>query len=377
MFSALVAVILVSYASSRMSTRALSLRREAASRVFENEPFSVHLDVINRGRFPRFLLDVNDLLPDYIEADGDHDFVVPALWSGERVTVSYNARARKRGLYTWGPLKLSASDPFGIFLRYVSFDAPVEAIVYPRPVDLEGGLGRAGTEARGQSTGERARGADTGMDFYGIRDYWPGDELRRIHWPATAHHGRLTVIEFDRGASETVAVILDASAGSEFGSGLDTSLEVGVRAAASLIRWALRSEGVGHLAVPFPAGPQWATVDQAQREHEVLELLARVTATAQTSASALVSWATPHLSPDENVVIITARPDVALPGAVAALLRKCMSLTVLLLHAPSFDRNAPDPSDAADVLGALGARVLTLHRGDDLRQALNDVVLGE
>jgi uncharacterized protein (DUF58 family) len=375
MFSVLIAVMLVTYAASRMSIRALTLRREISSRVFENDPMSIHLEVANRGRFPRFLLDVNDSLPEFVQADGEHDFAVPSLWPGEQVTLTYAARALKRGVYTWSPLQLSASDPFGVFQRYVPFEAAAEAVVYPRPVELYGSVSRVGVEARGQSTGERARGSESGLDFYSIRDYWPGDELRRIHWPATAHHGRLTVIEFDRGASEEVVVVLDASVGSEFGSGLDSSLEVGVRAAASLVHWALCGEGIAHLAVPFSGGPQWVTVDQAQREHDILELLARVKADSPTPPSALVSWAAQYLTLDENVVIITARPDGALPGAVAALVRRRASVSVLLLDAPSFYPKAPDPRDATDALRAIGVRVVTFRRGGDLRQALTDVLI--
>jgi uncharacterized protein (DUF58 family) len=374
MFSALVALMVVTYATSRLSIRALVLRRETSSRVFENEPISVHLEVANRGRFPRFLLDVNDALPEFVEADGEHDFVVPSLWPGERVSLTYTAHALKRGVYSWTPLQLSASDPFGVFQRYVPLDAPGEAVVYPRPVELHGSVSRSGVEAHGQSTGERARGSESGMEFYGIRDYWPGDELRRIHWPATAHHGKLTVIEFDRGASENVAVILDAAAGSEFGSGLDTSFEVAIRAAASLVHWALYSEGIGHLAVASPDGPLWASVDQPQREYEILELLARLRAEAPMPASALVSWAADRLSPDDDVVVITALADDALVAGVSTLLSRRMSVSVLLLDAPSFDAAAPRHGDAVAALRSVGVTVVTLHRGRDLREALSDVL---
>jgi len=374
MFSALIAVMLVSYATSRLSTRALRLRRETTSRVFENEPLSVHLDLVNRGRFPRFLLDLNDSLPEFVEADGERDFVVPSLWPGERVSLTYTARALKRGVYQWDPLQISASDPFGIFPRFVPFDAPGEAVVYPRPIELRGGLARSGIEARAQSSGERARGSESGLDFYGIRDYWPGDDLRRIHWPATARHGKLNVIEFDRGASENIAVVLDTAEGSEFGSGLDTSLEVGVRAAASLAHWSLRSEGVASLAAAFPDGPQWVSVDQLHREHEILELLARVHADADIPTSALLSWAASHLTPEASIVVITARPDDALPAVIASLVRSLVSVSALLLYAPSFDPRAPDVSALADEIRAAGARSVLLRRDGDLAGALADVI---
>ncbi len=374
MFSVLIAVMLVTYGVSRMSVRAVTVERETSSRVFENEPLSVHLALANRGRFPRFLIDVSDSLPDFMEAEGDRDFVVPSLWPGEQVTLSYTARAAKRGAYRWRPLQLSASDPFGVFPRYTPLSTAAEAIVYPRPIELRGSLRRAGAEAQGQSSGERTRGPESGMDFYGVRDYQSGDELRRIHWPVTARHGKLTVIEFDRGASENVAVLLDTSAGSEFGSGLDTTLEAGVRAAASLVHWAVTNEGVGRLGVASLGGPQWVNADSADHEHDVLEALARVKADGPTAPSALLTWAAPHLMPDENVILITAGLDDALPAAISGLVKRRASVGVLMLNAPSFDPAAPDASGVADALRAMGAEVISYSRGENLAQALADVI---
>ncbi len=376
MFSALTAVLLVTYASSRLSTRAVEVRRSCSARVYENEPLTVQLEVTNRGRFPRFLVDVNDRLPEFMEAEGDHEFMIPTLWPGERVVLSYLARARKRGVYVWGPLEISASDPFGVFQRFAPLEAVGEAVVYPKPLDLYGSLRRSGLELRGTSTGERARGSESGLDFYGIRDFSPGDDLRRIHWPATAHHGRLTVIEFDRGASENVAVVLDTMAGTEFGAGADSSLEIGVRAAASLLHWALASEGVCFLAVAPADGPRWVSAQQVHREYEVLEVLARVSADGAMPVSALLQWAARHLDSSANVVVITAAADAALPAAIAELRRRDLHISAVVLDAQSFDPGAPRPADVAHQLGAMGARVTQIGRGADLQEALGRVVAG-
>jgi len=376
MFSALAAVVLVSYASSRLSTRALEVRRRCSDRVFENDRLAVQLDVTNRGRFPRFLVDVADTLPQFMEAEEDRDFMIPTLWPRERVVLTYTARARKRGVYRWSPVEISASDPFGVFQRFVPIEAHGEAVVYPRPLDLHGSVGRSGVELRGMSTGERARGSESGLDFYGIRDFSPGDDLRRIHWPATAHHGKLTVIEFDRGASENVAVVLDTMAGTEFGAGIDSTLEVGVRAAASLVHWTLASEGVGFLAVAGVDGPRWVSVEQLHREYEVLEVLARVSADGTMPASALLRWAARHLDPSVNVVVITAAPDDALPSVIGALQRRNLHVSAIVLEAQSFDPGAPEPRDVIDRLEAAGARVIGISRDTDLQEALGGVIAG-
>lgn len=376
MFACLMAVILVSYATSRLSARALKVRRACPDRVFESDPLRVQLEVTNDGRLPRFLVDVNEALPQFMATDDESDFMVPTLWPGERVLLSYVARAQKRGVYTWSPVQTSASDPFGVFQRFVPVEAEGEAVVYPRPLDLNGGLAQSGIELRGMSTGERARGSESGLDFYGIRDYGPGDDLRRIHWPTTARHGKLTVVEFDRGASGNVAVVLDTMAGSEFGSGVDSSFEVGVRAAASLIHHSLTSEGVGFLAVAPANGPLWVTVEQLYRESDVLEVLARVSADGAMPASGLLQWAASRLDPSANVVLITAAPDSALPSVVAGLRRRQLNFSAIVLDAHSFDPSAPHSKHAATELQIAGADVMEITRDSNLQEALARVVAG-
>jgi uncharacterized protein (DUF58 family) len=374
MCSVLIAAIIVSYLASRLSGRALKLRRAFSDRVFEGEPFTVHLEAANEGRFPRFLVELTDELPEFIQTKDPHEFVVPSLWSGEHVALSYTATARKRGAYAWPPAAVAVSDPCGLFPRTQLLATEGEALVYPRPLELSGSVSLAGVEARGQSTGERARGGDAGLEFYGVRDYLPGDELRRIHWPATARHNQLTVIEFDRGASENIAVILDAAAGTEFGQGLDTTLEVGVRAAASLVRWALRQEGEAQLAVAFPYGPESVKVDLLAREADALELLARVRAEGALTISELVSWVGTRLAPEVSIVVITAHADPGLTPALQALYTGGGQVSVLLLDRRSFDAKAPVPRDAAQSLAATGARIVLHRRTDDLRESLFHVL---
>lgn len=374
MFSALVAVIVVSYAAARLSPRGLRWRRSVSDRVFEGDAFAVRIELENKSRLPRFLLDIRDPLPEFLESSDGAEFMVPALWPNETVTVAYEARARKRGVYDLGNLEVSVSDPFGMYPRFVPVQLPGEAVIYPRPVPLGGEVGQVGVESRGLSTGERARASESGLDFYGVRDYRPGDELRRIHWPATAHHGKLTVIEFDRGTSEDVAVVLDTKSGSHWGAGADTTLEVGVRAAASLVHWALSSEGASFLAYGAHTGPRSVAVERLDGEHEVLEALARVKAESELPASHLLDWAGRLLPGRPSVFLITAAPDMELPRAIENLQRQHIRAHVILLDAHSFDPAGPYLPQEPELLEAAGARVLVLHREDDLAESLGSAL---
>jgi uncharacterized protein (DUF58 family) len=376
MFSALIALVGVAFVSSRLTGHVLAVHREVADRVFENERFSVLLELTNRGRLPLFLLRAADTLSPFLIPDRSPDFLVPALWPGETVQLSYRLRGQKRGAHPLGPLRVAICDPFGMFSRRVPVETPQEAVVFPRPVPLGGEVLRTGAEPRPIAAGERARGSESGLEFYGIRDYLPGDELRRIHWPATAHHGRLTVIEFDRGLSESIGVVVDARAGTDFGAGLETTLDLAVRAAASLVTWALAGDGSACVIADSAAGVKWLDIDRLDRAEEALELLARAKADGAMSLAAVLDWTRPLLPAGATLWVITAAPDDSLTEVLTALARDrdLSAVVVLAVDAQSFDRrlapSAPPPAD----LSRTGALAAAVGRGDDLGDVLGNVL---
>jgi uncharacterized protein (DUF58 family) len=375
MCSALLAVLLVSFISSRLSTRALTWRREIADRVFENDPFTVTLHVTNQGRLPLFLVKFGDTVPEYVHPLEAPNFVLPALWPGESVTLTYRARAVKRGVYRLGPLHVSISDPFGVFQRVAGIALPGEAVIFPRPLSLLTDLDEGGTDIRGTISGELALASDSGMDFYGIRDYQPGDELRRIHWPATAHHGKITVIEFERGTSGSVVAVLDTKQGTEYGEGTETTLEVGVRIAASLAHWALTNDGTACLAMDTATEARWEQADYPDQERRILEALAWARADGRLPVSAVAEWAAARLPTGAAVAILTAAPDANLPVVVQWLTDRNAHVAVLTPEAGAFGATAGLSPEMEQALRIAGAQVTGYRRGRGLQEFLNHVLL--
>ncbi len=378
MSAVLAVLIIVSYLAARLSGRALTVRRSISDRVYVWDQFPVSLEITNEGRLPLFLIKVSERLSPWLVSETPTDFIVPALWPGETTRLSYRLRGRKRGVHPIGPTQAVVSDPFGLFSRWVEVGGSAEAVIYPKPIPLEGAVVSGGSEAHAISTGERSRGAESGMEFYGIRDYQPGDELRRIHWPATAHHGRLTVIEFDQGVSDSTAVLLDCREGTDYGSGIVTSLEVAVQAAASLARWTLNADGVFFLAYQSGNTPRWLQVDRSDREYEVLEALARVQADAPHPLASVAEWALPAILPGTAVWVITSAPDPDLADLCRRLRQTgaVASVNVMLLEAGSFDPSAAAPSSAevAEWLRPAGARTTVFRKEHDLDAALRSAI---
>ncbi len=107
-----------------------------------------------------------------------------------------------------------------------------EVLVLPRILPLGG--------HRPPGSGVGAEGAIPhmvalhGEDDVSIRAYRDGDDLRRIHWPATAKTGELMVRQEDRPARRRAAIVLDSRARGHHGSGSSGSFEWAVTACASV-----------------------------------------------------------------------------------------------------------------------------------------------
>lgn len=87
-----------------------------------------------------------------------------------------------------------------------------------------------------------------GMNFDAVREYVPGDEVRTIDWNVTARAGRPFVKKFVEERELTLLLMVDVSASSDFGSGLQSKRELAAEIAGVLAFSAVRnSDKVGLL----------------------------------------------------------------------------------------------------------------------------------
>jgi uncharacterized protein (DUF58 family) len=158
-------------------------------------------------------------------------FVLPRMAPGERRTVTYGVHGRVRGTYRPGPLTLTLTDPFGMASSRVELRASGEVVVLPRIVALGGTgvrrLGGAGDWPVPHMV------ATQGEDDVSTRTYHHGDDLRRIHWPATAHRAELMVRQEEQPARRRAVLVLDSRRLAHRGEGEASSFEWAVSALAS------------------------------------------------------------------------------------------------------------------------------------------------
>jgi len=213
----------------RWGTRTIHVKRHLSDpRVSPGSRVTVRLDVMHEGAAkPSFLL-LEDRLP-------------PSLGRPARVVVAGSARALQhvsytivpnaRGRYLIGPMAVDRTDAFGLSRRRVLLDGRDELLVTPEVEDL-----RAPTEATSVTNVGSARARQllrTGEEYYTMRGYEEGDDLRRIHWPSVARTGEL-MIRQDEAARRAAGLIYLDNRESMLGPERGAAFERAVSCAASI-----------------------------------------------------------------------------------------------------------------------------------------------
>ena len=99
---------------------------------------------------------------------------------------------------------LESSDPLGFF-RFQRQGANGEiGLVLPRFTSLT-----SVPQARELEASVSAPRSGSGMELFGVREYRPGDPLRRIHWRSSARRGELVVREYEPPGVQTVGIFCD------------------------------------------------------------------------------------------------------------------------------------------------------------------------
>lgn len=149
-----------------------------------------------------------------------------------RRSIELHLSATSRGFHHLGPLEAVRQDPFGIAVRRTLVHASAQVAVVPRITPLAPSLVLAGQQAGAAPVARRAAGM--GSDLVEIRPYLPGDDLRSVHWPSTAHRGELMIRRVEEPRSTRVAIFVDTRSGGYSVARRTASFEGAVAAAASI-----------------------------------------------------------------------------------------------------------------------------------------------
>ncbi len=156
-------------------------------------------------------------------------FHVAPLEPGEVVKAAYRLPTGERGIFPLGPLEVGVADPFGLAQRKTTAAGLASLTVYPRVDDIRPLPQARSTDPSGY-TSQPSVGAG-GEDFYALRPYQLGDDLRRVHWPSTARQDELMIRQDELPWQGQVTVLADLRSAVHSAP----SLELALSAVASIV----------------------------------------------------------------------------------------------------------------------------------------------
>ena len=202
-------------------------RRLRPARIHAGNAATVELRVRNRGRRRTPLLQLRDA----VDGIGRTASVVLApLAPDQTVAAAYSLPGERRGVLRVGPLEVRITDPFGLAALSTP-GAPVTDLTVWPAVDQVLALPQTSGDHTDVAADHPSSLSATGDDFYALRPYADGDDLRRVHWRASAKRDDLVVRQDEQLLQGRATMVLDTRTGAYEGD----SFERAVSAAASVV----------------------------------------------------------------------------------------------------------------------------------------------
>jgi uncharacterized protein (DUF58 family) len=347
----------------RCSRRSLRLSRSwSHDRLLEGD--EVEIEVVVKRDAPRALPLPAAVASDVAGSLGLHEVELRPRRRG--YTGSYRLRGVPRGRHSFGALRLSLCDPFGLAATELTLAEPDALVVYPRLVELERCFFAGGSIEHGRRLLRRV----VGFELHGVREHERGESLRRVHWPSTAHRGQLMVKELEDSPRDEVAVLLDGDAAAVAGQPPGSSFDAAVRAAGSIVLAQARRGRRCLLVVNSARRETHAVSSEGADWRQALELLAAAEPDATSPVAHLLTPGAGAALRARELVVVTSRLE---PALVERLLERALChRPAALVHVDgaSFAGRPSPPEPALLRLAAAGVPVAVVRHGEDLAAAL-------
>ncbi len=229
-------LVLITLAWVRMTAVRLRVSRVVTpARVHAGESTRIEVSAKNTGAGRTPVLHLSDPVAG---TRGARLHLAP-LRGNDTAQAAYRLPTDRRGVVNVGPLQLEIADPFGLARRR-AFAAPVQSVtIYPhidtiRVPSLGGDEDPHGAAIRTNKLGQ------TSEEFFALRQYVLGDDLRRVHWKSTARSQELMVRQDENPWQDRTTIALDVRPGSYD----EAAFERAVSAAASVAAAGFRQHHV-------------------------------------------------------------------------------------------------------------------------------------
>lgn len=296
-------------------------RRLGETRAFQGETIELTLEVRNQKFLPLTWLEIVDVFPPDLPVDGGRVAPNPASNLGEFRTFwmpgafqglrrHFTIHCTERGYHAYGPATLTTGDGFGFFSRKALGSEKNHLIIYPRLYSVAE-LRLPAKNPFGE-LGAESRLFEDPLRTMGIREWQPGDDLRRVHWKATARHQRMLSRIYEPSQEPQMLIFLNVTTLARHWQGsIPELMERAISVAASLsalcveerLPVGLISNGV------LPGSDQPLRLLPGRSPNQllrILESLAGITSFASLPIEQMVLRESPRLPWGATLLVVTA-----------------------------------------------------------------------
>lgn len=268
----LVTYLIAGYLQAPEKIKIEATRHLSAERVSPNSHVDVTVTVTNHGSSLEEVL-LEDIVPEGLTVDSGECLHLLRLAKGASYTFTYTVFG-PRGGYVFEAVEVTVRDHLAISRSKVRLETKGRLFVIP-PVTRIRQVPIRPRRTRVYAGTIPARVGGAGTDFFGVREYQPGDPPSAINWRTSARHmDKFYANEFQQERVADVGIVLDGRLRTnEFARG-HSLFEYSVQAAASLAD-ALLNQGnrVGLLLYATYLGWTFPGYGKIQRER-ILHALA-------------------------------------------------------------------------------------------------------
>ena len=224
------AILLVSMAFVIGRSEIRLERRMTSDRVTSGDDAIVELAATNTGSVRTSRQTIGEAI------DGQLiPVTLPPMRPGAETVVSWKPSTARRGKYRLGPARITKADPCRLLQRDVGQTGVDDFWVQPRVAPLPMFAGGLTKDVDGPTFDHSPAGD---VAFHAIRPYTQGDDVRHVHWMATARAGEMMVRHYVDNRLPYVSAVVDTNAGvwateQDFDAAIDIAASIGVASIAA------------------------------------------------------------------------------------------------------------------------------------------------
>jgi len=229
----------LSIITQALTLDSVNIRRLYKDAVIEDSTIDITIEISNDSSNSIYNIEIEDVYPDTMTLINGSNHLVTYIPARGEKKVTYSLKGRMIGKHRFGKMIFTLRDIYGLFFYRVERTSDDIIRIYPKLPEPTGIMASFPGSKTLTGTGYSRR-KGSGYEFADLREYIPGDELRRIEWKASSRHRKLMIKEFDAESIANIVIVLDATPSMLYGVVGERKIDYAARTVAFLTKYLTR-----------------------------------------------------------------------------------------------------------------------------------------